>query len=432
MVCTNVAHAAGQHDRFVITAHFFTARRLNRLLEGAEVAGQGRTTKFVVKRRAAQRAFEHDVQWRNNALGLAIRHFPRLLETRDVQVGYGETGQARFRLGATAGGTFIANLATGTGRRAGKRRNGGRVVVRFHLHQNVHRLLHRAVLAGFGVREETPGCVPDDHRSVVLISGQHAFAVHLIGIFDHAEQGFILAFAVDIPAGIENLVPAMLGVGLGEHHQFDVVGVTPQTVEAGHQIVDFVFSKGQTQLNVGFLQRCATATEDVHSGQRLGLGMAEQCRRAFHVIQHQLRHAVVQQLSNSLRISCIELTTDVERQATLDALNLRQAAVAGNIAGLARPGRDGAKTRNGQKQATVWLLHRHTRAVFEQTGQHLLFVGIQNTGNFGKMRELGVHAGDRWHLAGQLFKQFAVTESRKSGSAAQDQHRGQPLGRGVL
>jgi hypothetical protein len=31
-----------------------------------------------------------------------------------------------------------------------------------------------------------------------------------------------------------------------------------------------------------------------------------------------------------------------------------------------------------------------------------------------------------------LFKQFAVTESRKSGSAAQDQHRGQPLGRGVL
>src|SRR3546814_7227138 len=33
-------------------------------------------------------------------------------------------------------------------------RSGRRVVVGFHLHQDVHRLLHRTVLAGFRVRSE--------------------------------------------------------------------------------------------------------------------------------------------------------------------------------------------------------------------------------------------------------------------------------------
>jgi hypothetical protein len=39
---------------------------------------------------------------------------------------------------------------------------------------------------------------------------------------DHAEQRLVLGFAVDHPGGVENLVAAMFGIGLGEHHQFDV------------------------------------------------------------------------------------------------------------------------------------------------------------------------------------------------------------------
>jgi hypothetical protein len=38
--------------------------------------------------------------------------------------------------------------------------DGGRVVVGLDLHQDVHRLLHRAVLAGFRVREEAAGHEP--------------------------------------------------------------------------------------------------------------------------------------------------------------------------------------------------------------------------------------------------------------------------------
>lgn len=159
MVFTDVAHTAGEHDRLVVAAHFFTVRGVDGLLEGTEVTGQGRAAEFVVERSAAKRAFDHDVEGVDDTLGLAIGLLPRLFEARNAQVGHGEAGQAGLGLGATAGRTFVADFATGAGGGAGERGDGGRVVVRFHLHQDVHRLLHRAVLAGFRVREEAAGNV---------------------------------------------------------------------------------------------------------------------------------------------------------------------------------------------------------------------------------------------------------------------------------
>jgi len=43
--------------------------------------------------------------------------------------------------------------------------------------------------------------------------------MQLIGILDHLEQGAVARSAVDFPGGVEDLVAAVLGVGLGEHHQ---------------------------------------------------------------------------------------------------------------------------------------------------------------------------------------------------------------------
>src|SRR5699024_1969723 len=126
--------------------------------------------------------------------------FPGLHETGDVQVGDGEAGQAGLGLGADAGGAFVADLAARAGGGAGEGRDGGRVVVGFHLHQDVHRLAVRRVLAAFRIGEETPGHVADDHRGVVLVGGQNALTVHFVGVLDHAEQGLFLAFAVDVPA----------------------------------------------------------------------------------------------------------------------------------------------------------------------------------------------------------------------------------------
>jgi phosphoribosyl-dephospho-CoA transferase len=50
--------------------------------------------------------------------------------------------------------------------------------------------------------------------------------VHFPGIADHAKQGFILCFTVNIPGGIENLVPTVLGISLSEHHQLNIRGIT--------------------------------------------------------------------------------------------------------------------------------------------------------------------------------------------------------------
>ena len=362
----DVAHAASEHDRLVVTAHFVTMRGADRLFEGTEVASQGRTTEFVVERRAAERAFDHDVQRGDDALRLAVRHFPRLFEARNLQVRYGETGEASLWLGAATGCTFVTDLTAGTGGCARERGDRGRVVMGFNLHQDVHRLLHRAVLASFRVREETAGNVADDHRSVVLVSGQHAFAVHLIGVLDHAEQAFFLALAVNVPTGVEDLVAAVLGVGLGEHHQFDVVRVALETVEGVDQIVDLVFGQGQAQLGVGLLQRGAAATKNVDGGQRLRLGVAEQTGSLLEVGQHDLGHAVMQGVRNQLGFGFAELAGDVEGDTAFQALDLAQAAVAGDVAGLARPRRDGAETRQHQKQTTGRLLNRNTWAVLQK------------------------------------------------------------------
>lgn len=82
------------------------------------------------------------------------------VRTRDLQVGHGKTGEASLWLGAATGCTFVANLTAATGGRARERGNRGRVVVSFDFHQDVHRFLHRAVLAGFRVRKKRPATEP--------------------------------------------------------------------------------------------------------------------------------------------------------------------------------------------------------------------------------------------------------------------------------
>src|SRR5690606_33034959 len=123
----DVAHAAGDHDRLVVAADLAVGIAL---LEAAEVAVDVRPAELVVERRRADRSLDHDVQRRDDALGLAVVLFPGLLEAGDAQVGDGEAAQARLRPGAAAGRALVADLAAGTGGRAGERRDRRRVVVR--------------------------------------------------------------------------------------------------------------------------------------------------------------------------------------------------------------------------------------------------------------------------------------------------------------
>ena len=156
MFAANVADTARQHNGLVIAAQLFAVVAAHFLFIGTEVTVERRTTKFVVKRRAAQRAFGHDIQRGDDTLRLTEILFPRLLKPRNTQVGNREAHQTRFRLRAAPGGAFIANFAAGTGRRARPRRDCRRVVMGFDLHQNMRVFLVEVVAAGFVVGEVAP------------------------------------------------------------------------------------------------------------------------------------------------------------------------------------------------------------------------------------------------------------------------------------
>ena len=187
-----------------------------------------------------------------------------------------------------------------------------------------------------------------------------------------------------------------------------------------------------TQLDVGFFQRGATATQYVNGCQRLWFGVAEQAGSLLQGTQHDLRHAVMQCSSDQLGICVAELASHIECNAAFQALDFRQATVTGNIAGLARPGRNGAKPRQHQEQSATRLLDRHAWAVLQETSQYLLFIAGQLAGRIGKVGEFSIQTRDRRNLEAQLCKEFAVAKGRKGRSAAQDQHLRDSLGRGML
>ena len=200
------------------------------------------------------------------------------------------------------------------------------------------------------------------------------------------------------------MILAVLGVGLGKHHQLDVVGVAPQVIEALHQVVDFVFGQGQAQLGVGLFQSRSATTEYVHGGQRFGFGMAEQRTGLFQLGQHQLGHAVVQYGRDLGSLLVAQLARHVVGDAALQALDLGQAAVIGDIGGLARPRRNGAETRHHEEQAASGLLYRYAWTVLEQARQHRLLFAGQHASNLGKMGELGIQPANSGDLFGQLRK----------------------------
>ena len=131
----NHAEAPGNHDGLVVAALHRVQIARNALLVFAEVTQQIRPPELIAKRRPAQRPFQHDLQRARNVLRLAIP--PVIWGQIPIYFRYGKTGQPRLGLGAASGGTFVANFSARTGGSTGERRNGSRVVVGFHLHQNV-------------------------------------------------------------------------------------------------------------------------------------------------------------------------------------------------------------------------------------------------------------------------------------------------------
>ena len=154
---------------------------------------------------------------------LAVVLFPRLFEAGDVEVGHGKAGQARFRTRTFARRAFVADFSARTRRRACKRRDGGRMVVRFHFHDDMRVFLVEAVALVFRrIRIETLDFRAFDHGRVVFIGDDRAFGMRVVRIAYHAEEGFGLFFAVEDEIGVEDFVAAVFAVCLREHHQFNI------------------------------------------------------------------------------------------------------------------------------------------------------------------------------------------------------------------
>ena len=276
VIGTDVTNPARQHDRLVITAQLFAIVAVHFFFVSTEIAVQRRTTKFIVKRRAAQRAFSHDIQRGHNTLWLAEVFFPRLLKARNAQVRNGEAYQTRFWLRAASGCPFITDFTAGTSRRPRPRRDRRRVVMGFHLHQDMRRLLVEVIATGRVVGKVTPHFRPFHHRRVIFIRGKHVVRCGFKGVFDHLEQRLRLLLAIDDPVGVENLVTAVLRVRLRKHVEFDVVRVAPQSGKRVLQVINFVIRQRQTETQVSINQRLTAFTQQVNTCNRRRLMVSKQ------------------------------------------------------------------------------------------------------------------------------------------------------------
>jgi hypothetical protein len=122
------------------------------------------------------------------------------------------------------------------------------------LDQDIDRLVIAPIHAGSRIREPAPAGAALDHRGVVAIGRKHAERGVLVGVANHLEQRTLALTAIDHELRIEDLVAAVLGVHLREHHQLDIAGIALEGAEGLQQVVDVIVGQRQTQTAVGIDQ----------------------------------------------------------------------------------------------------------------------------------------------------------------------------------
>ena len=424
MFGADVADATCQHDGLVVATHLDAVVARHLLFEGTEVTQDGRATEFVVEGGAAKGPFLHDVKGTDDAARLAEVLLPGLLETGDAQVGDGEAHQARLGFGATACRTLVADFAAGAGGGTREGRDGGRVVVGLHLHQDVDALLMIVILTAGGAWEEAATLAPFHHGGVVFIGREDMIRRLLEGVLDHLEQRLGLLFAVDGPVGVEDLVTAVLGVRLGKHVELDVVGIATQPGEVGHQVIYFVIGQGQTQGHVGLFQGGATTTQHIYLGKGARLVVSKQGGGLVHLGKDHFHHAIVQQGRDLATLGHAQLTLGLHviGNAALQPLDLFQAAVVGDVGCFGRPGGDSAGAGGNEEQLTAGGVFRDGRAVAQKLAQGRSLGGRQRARQLGKMHVFRIDACYLYSSLCAALQQLVDTKLRQCWGTTQDFH----------
>ena len=104
-------------------------------------------------------------------------------------------------------------------------------------------------IAGARTRIEARDFGAFEDGGVVGVGRDRTLRGHLVRAADHAEERFLALFTVDRPAGVEDLVTAVLGVGLREHHQLDVGRVAADLREGVGEVVDLVGERAQRPIS---------------------------------------------------------------------------------------------------------------------------------------------------------------------------------------
>ncbi len=266
MFGTYIANATRDHDWLVVAVNLVVGQTGQRGLVGSEVTEQIGTAEFVIECRPADGSLDHDFKRRRHPIRVRKIDFPRLLEIRNTQVGYGKACQPGLRFGAETCRALVPNLTTGPCRSTRKWRYRRRMIVRLYFHHNVDRLVAVTVLARVRGRQEPRAAPSFNDGRVVRIGGNDAGRTALGRRLDHAEQALILRFAVDDPACIEYLVPTVLRIRLREHHEFGVRCVSTESVVTVHEVVDFLVRQRESKVLIGLSQRLVAILAERHCG----------------------------------------------------------------------------------------------------------------------------------------------------------------------
>jgi hypothetical protein len=260
-----------------------------------------------------------------------------------------------------------------------------------------------------------------DHRRIVTVSAQHPGRIGRVRGADHLEQAGGLFLAVDHPARVEDLVAAMFGIRLREHHQFGIGGIALFRAEFFRQIGHLVGRQGEAQLAIGALERRQALAEQRNAAQPGRRVHGKQVVRQHVPVEQGLGHPVVQQRRKDRDLLSRERLrrNQAESDQAFNAPHDLEPATVDDIGGLARPGRDGADARDHQQRLAG---KRRPRLVSQQATQRLLLAGRQFTGYGQAVLMSGHDPADPRHAGANRGEQLVELKRRQCAGTRPHQH----------
>ena len=303
-----------------------------------------------------------------------------------------------------------------------------------------------ALLALAGTLSAAPRFVMEirDQDGNILIAGEsdapgHPGAIEVVSFgkaYRASEAGFPAVDTTELDLGIvtDKALPKLLEAACSTGSSlpfFDIFYLGDDALgtpgEAAHMrvehvqvvAVDLVIGEGKAELAVGTRQCIAPPAKEVDMVKGTRRFMAKERCRLLHASHHALDHAVVEFCGNARaqrRIVRWQAGNAVD-DAALETRDALKAAVARDISGLARPRRQGARSRHHQEKNALLALGFATRPVLQQALEHADRCLIERGRQFGEMNELCVNRTDARVLGLQAREQALHAEARQRGSA---------------